>query len=254
MQASLMDAVFGPQFRAGSGDALVELPDHADRKNRSQYVVTPSAYTILPDGNAVLVANAEAAGPDGKADSSHASRGLLNVFILKHNDGKWHVLKRHENVAALGAYGNLGDVSWVELASETPGMAISYGDSGQGHSIGFFSLFDLGSESMEDLTKGITVRSDNDGACGPSTEKCWKVDHTYRMVRSIPAKRYDDLVIDFTGYNAVPKATGIKLTPEQLDKLEDVERVRIPISSKARYAYDGKVYRLVDGSNIVPGI
>ena len=37
------------------------------------------------------------------------------MFLMRQADGKWEILKRHENVTALGSHGNLGTVHVYNL-------------------------------------------------------------------------------------------------------------------------------------------
>ncbi|MES3025408.1 MAG: hypothetical protein V4857_27850 [Pseudomonadota bacterium] len=252
--AQLMVALFGRQYRSASGDALAELADSDDRALRSMYVITPVAHTTLPDGSTVLVANAELPDDQGKASSSHASPGLLNVFFLKHDGARWQVLKRHENIDTVGSSGQLGAVSFVALAYDKPGMAITYSWMGQGYLLEGLALFDLSAPAITNLTEGISLHSDNEGACETTTKKCWSVDGKWRMVKAKTPGSYDDLVVEFSGHTAVPSPAAQTLTREQLEALDNIERVKTGVQATARYAFDGKAYQLAEGANIVPEV
>jgi len=56
------------------------------------------------------------------------------------------------------------------------------------------------------------------------------------------------LLIDFSGFKEKIKA-GVKVKPDQ-----DPPRASTPITGYARYVFDGKTYKLVEGYNPVPGV
>jgi hypothetical protein len=243
----LLKAVFGKQYRAGTGDALATLPDPDDRKASGKYVVTAVANTVLKTGETVLVVNAEAANESGEADSGHASPGLLGVYIMRQQDGAWTILKRHENIAALGSSGHFGGVDWVTLAAGKPGLAISSGGTWQGNTIESLSLFDLSAPQLRDLAGGILTYSSNEGACDPDgTQECWTMTGKWHLAPAKTAAAYDDLVFDFAGevwtrpVNDKDEPSG----PRQSRKT----------TGAARYAFDGHKFVLVEGANPVPEI
>lgn len=247
LSSSLMAAVFGQDYRPASDDALVELPGVDHRDKVGMYVLSAVSVSQLPSGQVVLIANAETADEQGKAYSAHASSGLLNVFLLRQVDGKWHVLKRHENVAALGSFGQLGEVVWIQLATGRPGFVVINGGNWQGYSIGGLALFDPLAESMKELG-GAALYSNNDAACEPESAKCWRVAGKWRLVpAAAKTAKYDDLLIDFIGEESIdPNGYG--------DEQRPAKRVTRKYTVQTRYAYDGKQYQLVSGSNPVPGI
>src|SRR5262249_1914842 len=134
------------------------------------------------------------------ANSGHASSGLLNVYFLCHDGAQWKVLRRHENIAALGSFGRVGSAEWVTLASNKPGLAMLHGGIWQGYQITLLDLFDLGSRDIRNLTdESINIHSENDGACGPDTEECWNISGKWHFSPGKPDSPYGDLVVEFTG-------------------------------------------------------
>ena len=75
-EAGMMRAVFGKDYRDDSDDALADLPDPDNHVDKLSYVVSAVSHKLLPDGRAILVANAETANTEGTAESAHASSGL----------------------------------------------------------------------------------------------------------------------------------------------------------------------------------
>jgi hypothetical protein len=244
----LLRAVFGKHYRPASKNALASLPDPDDRSATGEYVVTAVANTVLKTGETVLVVNAEQANAAGEAESAHASSGLLSVYLLRQSAGQWNIIKRHENVAALGSHGQIGTVVWTMLGKDKPGLAVLNGGTWQGNSIESLALFDLGAANLRDLVaEGIAMHSDNEGACDPDgTTECWSITGKWRFAAPKAPADYDDLLIDFAGEQSQrpANAEGEPSGPRTTDK----------VSGAARYAYDGKQYRLVDGANLVPGI
>ena len=251
-EAGMMRAVFGKEYRDDSDDALADLPDPDKHIDKLSYVVSAVSHRVLPDGRAILVANAETANTEGTAESAHVSSGLLNVFFLAAKgqpaDGQWQVVKRLENIAALGSSGQLGEVHWITLGANKPGLAIRHGYTGQGYTITQLALFEIGDGKVTALDGGIDLYSDNMGACTPDMEECWLVDGKWRFAAARDGGAYDDLLIDFKGASEKIKP-GVTVKPDQ-----DPPRIATPLNGHARYGFDGKGYKLIEGKNTVPGV
>ena len=251
-EAGMMRAVFGKDYRGDSDDALADLSDPDNHIDKLSYVVSAVSHRLLPDGRAILVANAETANTEGTAESAHASSGLLNVFFLAPKgppgDGQWKVEKRLENIAALGSSGQLGEVHWVTLGANKPGLAIRHGYTGQGYTITQLALFEIGDGKVTALDGGIDLYSDNMGACTPEMDECWMVEGSWRFAPARAGGAYDDLLIDFKGASEKIKP-GVTVKPDQ-----NPPRVATSLNGHARYAFDGKGYKLVEGKNTVPGV
>lgn len=251
-EVGMMRAVFGKDYRSDSDDALADLPDPDNHVDKLSYVVSAVSHKLLPDGSAILVANAETANTEGTAESAHASPGLLNVFFLAPKgtpeDGQWQVVKRLENIAALGSSGQLGEVHWVMLGANKPGLAIRYGYTGQGYTITQLALFEIGDGKVASLDGAIDLYSDNMGACGPETDECWTVKGNWRFAPARNGGAYDDLLIDFKGASEKIKP-GVAVKQD-----EDPPRIATPLNGHARYGFDGKGYKLIEGKNPVPGV
>lgn len=255
LEAAMMLAIFGKNYRPDSDDALADLtdPDSKDAKaDKLSYVVSAVSHKLLPDGRAILVANAETANTEGSAESGHASPGLLNVFYLapkgKPGDEAWQVVTRLENIATLGSSGQLGEVHWVMLGAGKQGLAIRHGYTGQGYTITQLALFEIGADKVTELDGGIDLHSDNEGACGPEMDNCWLVDGNWHFAAARDGGAYDDLLIDFTGASRKIKP-GVKVKED-----EEPPRLITQMNGRVRYAFDGKKYKLVEGKNIVPGV
>ena len=253
--AAMMLAIFGKNYRPDSDDALADLPDPDSKDAKADklsYVVSAVSHKLLPDGRAILVANAETANTEGSAESGHSSPGLLNVFYLapkgKPGDEAWQVVARLENIATLGSSGQLGEVHWVMLGAGKQGLAIRHGYTGQGYTITQLALFELGTDKVTELDGGIDLHSDNEGACGPEMDNCWMVDGNWHFAAARDGGAYDDLLIDFTGASRKIKP-GVQVKDDQ-----EPPRLITQMNGRARYAFDGKKYKLVEGKNIVPGV
>ena len=253
--AAMMLAIFGKNYRPDSDDALADLPDPDSKDAKADklsYVVSAVSHKLLPDGRAILVANAETANTEGTAESAHASPGLLNVFYLapkgKPGDEAWQVVTRLENIATLGSSGQLGEVHWVMLGAGKQGLAIRHGYTGQGYTITQLALFEIGAGKVTELDGGIDLHSDNEGACGPEMDNCWMVDGNWHFAAARDGGAYDDLLIDFTGASRKIKP-GVQVKDDQ-----EPPRLITQMNGRARYAFDGKKYKLVEGKNIVPGV
>jgi len=232
----LLHAIYGTPLK---GPVITELPDPDKRSEKGSYRITPIDMHEIGPGRVALVASANYANDD---NPSHGQPGLLNAYILQKQGDKWKVERRFENVAAMGTFGYLGSVAWVELGEGRPGFAIEWGGTWQGISVGYFSLFDLTDPKLRDLaTKVGVARSDNEGDCGEHRDRCWNVEGKWRLERTAQ-QTYDDLVFDFSGYT--------ESRPENSD--ETVARSRTVVNNTARYAFRDGEYVLASGEHSAP--
>jgi hypothetical protein len=239
----LMRALFGDGYLPERGIAVIRMVDDAGRTG--PYAVSPVAVTRLADGRTVVVANAADSNEAGEDLSAHASPGVLNVYLLKRDGGAWTVLERHEHVAELGSSGSIGSVAWAMVGPDRPGFIVSSGGSWQGSTILGGNVYDL-SEGVRSLGE-FSEHSDNGGACTPETEDCWEVDGAPRFVAREDGQPgpYWDIQVDYTGrhYTVTQTADG-----------KNVEHLKSSIRETGRYRFDGKVYKMVAGTDPVPGI
>ncbi len=63
-EVGMMRAVFGKDYRSDSEDALADLSDPDNHVDKLSYVVSAVSHKLLPDGSAILVANAETANTE----------------------------------------------------------------------------------------------------------------------------------------------------------------------------------------------
>ncbi len=238
----LLRAVYGDKA-AHENYLDVELPDEEKRNEIGSYRLEPVAMHELPDGRVAIVANAQMVDTNGDAMAYHVTSGLLNAYILRKEAGKWKVEARHENVASLGSSGTFGEVEWVMLGEGKPGFIVQHGGVWQGYSINLISVFDLADGTLRDLAGGVSLSSENEGACGEETSRCWSVQGKWKFEKR-EGTPYDDLVLRFTGYD--------EERPETASETE--ARKRKDVAGMARYKFDGGHYVLVEGENIVPGV
>ncbi len=256
MMQALMQAVFGPQYRAASNDAVADLPDVRQRTQKSPHRISAVAQYPLENGQVALICNAQLLDANGNVQDSHASAGLLGVYLLQNSGSGWQVVKKHENVAELGSSGSFGEVERVTLAPGRPGIVVHGGGTWQGYTVEEIAVFDLSAERLRDLTgEGVLLHSDSEGACLPETEECWNITGQYRFVPGKPGVPYQDLQIDFSGEKSVlaeqASAAGGAATSQNGAPSEPSRKVS-KINVRARYAWDGQQYRLVQGENPVP--
>lgn len=245
--ADLMRAVFGGRYRPATADALAEMPDADNPKVPLRVVATGAGSTRLPTGETVLAVNADVAEADGTASAGHSSPGMLSIYVLDNASGQWRVLRRHENVAALGSFGQIGDVKWVQLAKGKTGLAVLNGATYQGATVTYLALFDPMATKVADLmAEDPAVYSGNGDDCGP-VPTCWEAKADWRFEPG--AAVYDDLVLTITGHEDSAKDHDAELG----DEAKPV-RIRKSLDGKARYVFDGKQYRLSEGENTIPGI
>lgn len=240
----LMRVIFVGHGRYFNDYVLAELPDPSDRKSESTYRITPIAMHELDDGLFAMVANAELADEQGHSMSVHVTPGLLNVYLVQKRGDNWQLVRYFDNIDALGSFGNIGEVKWVKLSDTKHGLAVLHGGTWQGYSIQALALYDLTDRSMHNLLReSIPVMSTSEGACVEETNECWTVEGNWRFEQNMIG-RYDDLVIDFSGFKEARPEGAQSNTP----------RTRAVVKASARYEYANGAYSLVRGENIVPGI
>ncbi len=239
----MMAAVFEAAYRPASGDALVNQAAPGQSKRMADYVVTALDQHLLADGSTALVTNAAELDAGGKASTNQQSRGLLSVFILKQEDNQWSVVTRHENVAALGGAGRVGDVSWPEVARDKPGLAIVSSTTVQGNIVNRLSLFDPAAANFHDMTDQLPIHADNKNVCDPRTGDCWNLSADWQLIPAQHASQYAEIQLNLSG--TLTRAAASAGTGPRVEK---------PLEGSARYVYDGEKYKLADGQNLVQDI
>lgn len=86
------------------------------------------------------------------------------------------------------------------------------------------------------------------GACTEEMDACWDVSGNWRFAAAQDRGRHDDLLIDFSGFTQKIKA-DVKLKPDQKPP-----RSSTPLTGHARYAFDGKTYKLAEVRKPMQGI
>ncbi|NHZ33118.1 hypothetical protein [Massilia rubra] len=246
----LMQAIFGEYYRPATRDALVGMPLRRNNVDTSgRFFIDAVSHSLLANGDTVLVANGVEMGKGGVRLDGVASPGFLNVFILRQEDGKWSVLKRHENIAKLGSFGSFGEVQWVTLGAGKPGMAVLTDGAWDGYFMHWLALFDPADEVMHKLG-GMRVASGGQDDCAHEpVHPCWIVRGKWRFAPPTRQAAYDDLVFEFSGMHVRQRKPR---NPALRKGVPDP--IITPLKASARYAFDGKRYQLVEGKNPVPGL
>jgi hypothetical protein len=228
--AELMKAAYQNQYRARTHDALTQMSGHGE--DPGWYTVTPITRRWLNPQRIVLVT---AGAP---AQASHAASAALSFFLLEREGVGWHVVQRNPMVDEVGSFGQLASSEWTWLKPNVPGFVAKGGDTSGGYTIVLASFYDPQANPVVPLA-AIRIYSDTEGACADEVQHCWAVEGKWKMMPS--SARYDDIVVDFSGWDELAPQPGAK-------------RVRKPVSGRARYRFDGKSYRLVEGANLVPEV
>lgn len=239
-----MQAVFGASDDDAKRMAVADLPDPGHAGGLLHLALLGVDARRLPSGETVLVVQGEHADRDGDRQSSHADGGLLSIYLLRQESGKWTVLRRHENVAAMGSFGQIGATRWVRTPAGRQLLAVVHGGMWGGFENEVLSLFDPAAPSVHDLTgHGVKIHAANDGACESDArpDLCWNTSAAWRFERAAGKAEYDNLVLKFSGESgkaAVPPAT------RQMRK----------VGGTARYVFEQGKYVLRSGTNPVPDI
>lgn len=243
---TLMKAVYGGSWYPSNHEAAVLMPESADREKSQPFVVTALAQSTLNTGETVLVTSGEPSDDEGNAMHVFANSGLLSVYLLRQIDGAWTVVKRHDSVKMMGSDGKIGKAMWVALGKDKPGLAILHGTDQQGF-IEFLSLFDLHADVMEDLTDGhLMTQSSNEASCNPDgNDDCFTTIGKWKLVPSRTVGALNDIAFTFD-HEVSSRITDAAGKPTEF-------RQRKKTKVAARYAFDGKHYQLVSGTNSVRG-
>lgn len=257
VHALLMRAVYGNDYRADQGTALVRRPDADQPGAMYREVLEARTSTVLPGGETVLVVSGDVADDKGEARSGQAGGSSLNIYLLRETNGNWEVVRRHEHVAELGDHGRIGTTRWVRQTNGRVLLAVEDTSASQGYSVTGLALFDPAAENIRNLVSdGIVVRSDSEGACTDESRHCWKAEAKWHTAPSTGGAPYDDLVLVFSGYEEQAAADSVAEpesgTPDGSESTDLVKRTRVSLSGAARYAFDNGAYRLKVGKNPIP--
>jgi hypothetical protein len=238
--AELMQAIFGDNYHAEDGVALVVIEEGEDA---GYWRMTLYAAKKLADGRTAVVVNGAPSDENGTDNAAHASPGMLNVYTLRRTNGTWQVIERHQDVSTMGSSGNIGVVKWIDLGAGKPGIVVSSGGTWFGSTIANAEVFDL-DHGMRSVG-GFAELSSNVGGCMPETKDCWDVEGKIGTVPAAHAEDYRDIVVDFAGkhFRVTENASG-----------NHVEHLTRTVRQTARYRFNGKAYVLVSGENPVPEI
>ena len=241
----LMAAVFGLKYVAGKREIVATMSDPDNQGETGEYLVRPGGSTILKNGVTVFVTSGQAMDDDGEPESSFGTGGLMSVFFLRQQDGKWVILQRLENIVALGSNGQLGSIEWPMLGKDKQGMAIASSFMTQGIMLESLSLFEVGENKVRKVSgDGIRTEASNDGDCVKELSmECFDTVGKWRMVPPKVAGDYDDFLLEVKG--------TISSAPGDYKETATGPRVTEKISGTARYAFDGKQYKIVEGENLV---
>lgn len=134
-------------------------------------------------------------------------------------------------------------MEWLSLGEGKPGFAVVSGGTWQGYTVSSLSVYNLADPALKDLAQGVSLYSSSEGACVEESDNCWEVKGKWRFEKR-DGQAFDDLVLDFSGYR--------ERRPDGAP--EDQPRSRTDLKGVARYRFNGRVYGLVEGENIVPKV
>jgi hypothetical protein len=222
----LMRAVFGARYLK-DGQTLAELPTPEDKSKLRRYALAPLASELLASGETVLVAQATWADERDEGEAVLAGP-LINVFVLRETGGKWTVVRRHHNIVYRGYGPRPGSVLFTALGPQRQALAIASLDLDEGCHAGALHLYDLADNRLRDLANIANEMVDTPDCNGIGMKKAVSVTSTWHLAPQKKAGQiYDDLVMVFKTEKFGVAATKVT----------------------ARYAYDGKAFKLVAGEN-----
>lgn len=243
---TLMRAVFDKHYRPATGDVLAELPMFEDRKKNRLYVVAPLATSVLATGETVLVAKSTYAEENKeKIEQPDFFNIYYTIYVLREVAGQWTVARRHPNIAYRGFDERRGSVMFPELGKDIPGLALASGDNDHGCFSNAIHLFDLRDESLRDLTgTGIpTGSSTNENCGGTDLQPDEETNATWHLAAPKKPSAYSDIAMTF-----VTETTFMSSAEE------DATKSIVKKKERARYAYDGKLYKLAEGDSPLDGV
>ncbi|WP_154668302.1 hypothetical protein [Pseudoduganella violaceinigra] len=209
---------------------------------RERFRLEPVSMRALGADRVALVANGVL---DEIRDPKYENAGRLSAYLLQKQDGEWTVERKFENASSSGTFGQLGNVSWLDLGAGKPGFGIESTYTPDGLEIRQISLFDLAAPRMRNMSIFMrSLASDNEKICDAAKPECWSIKGTWRFERQ-PQQVYDDVVVDYVGY--------VETRPNNAPESEP--RSRSEVNSTLRYTYRHGEYYLVSGElPSVPGL
>jgi len=237
---TIMRAVFGDRYDASKHSARATVRD--DNEDRA-LAMTFIAAARLPDGRVAALVNGASADENGDDTAGHSEPGMLNVYLLRPDGAGWQVAERHENAAALGSEGRMGDARWVALGPGRPGFIMSSGGVWQGYAISFADVFALDSGVRH--LGSFKEAGSNDGACGPDSGECWDITSRLRFAADAGRDGYRDILADFSG-----KRYSITTVKDDEVATHQIATIRQTV----RYRFDGKQYAPTSDTNPVPDV
>lgn len=252
--APLMQAVFGADYLPAKGYAI-EGGAAADVPGADMPLIQTAATSMrLPSGDTALVVEGSFRRPPGEELMGEIEGAPVHMYLLRQQGGKWHVLRKHENIAEKGRNGT--DLRWVTLGPDKSGLAIEDHWLGQGYMATWLMLFDPTSDRVVNLIgERLRIRSDNVDTCMDrcwSGEAKWRIDPGSGSARNVP---YDDLVLEITGEETLQPAAGTEggaddASPPRADAAAPAEKRSL--AGTARYVFGNGKYRLQEGTNTLP--
>ena len=126
------------------------------------------------------------------------------------------------------------------LGPTTPGLLVLHCNTGQGYSVTQLAIFDLTAPQTADLSgEPILIHLDNDGMCDRQRHNCCDVSANWQFVSTDKNKSHGDLILTFSGFKPASEKNPTRT---------------IEVKQTARYTFDGKSYRLIQGNNPVPPV
>lgn len=245
INAMLMQAVFGVQYDGKTQEARTTMPDGEGSGAIADFIVTAAASTVLATGETVFVTRGEAIDEEGKTNASFATGGMMSVYFMRQRDGKWHIIKRHDNIQSLGSNGNFGGISWPMLGAGKPGMAVGSAYMTQGIDMEMITLFDISNNDVRDVSEGgFMISSSNNGDCDEDLAmECWETEGDWHIAAAKTPDAYGDFLMVVTGTTST--------APGEHKEEATGPRVTEKVSGTARYVFDGKQYNSVSGADLM---
>ncbi|QBH99524.1 hypothetical protein [Pseudoduganella albidiflava] len=252
--AALMRAIFGDDYLPAEGHAIEGGPVANVQDGELPLVLTATTSMLLPSGETALVVEGSFQRPAGDELLGDVEGAPIHLYLLRQQDGAWHVVRKHENIAEKGRHGT--DVRWLALGPGKPGLAVETHWLGQGYQGTWLALYDPASDKVENLLgDSLMTMSNNEGVC---EAECWSGEAKWRMDTGSGASRnapYDDLVLDITGEETLQPANDVEGDSDEASPAQTGTAAparKRSLASTARYAFSGGSYQLQEGANTLP--
>lgn len=253
--ASLMAAAFSGW--TASKPHVVQVPS-GEGQQLAPVLVSPAFSTTLDSDHRLLVVVGTPDDGHGQPEQSHATAVNLGVYGFERQGGRWVKTFERASLAWVGSYGQAGDIGLHALGAGRTALSVDNEYCGQGRCSRRLRVFALAIPDTRLLVDQIIGDNATDATIGcaewlagkplPDAEtlepmtpsNCYDVSGKWHFEATAGDAAWPDLVVNFTGGQAVQDAQTGQTKPRVVD-------------DQLVLRHDGSRYKTLSGRNPAPG-